>query len=161
MYGVNSTIKLKAKDILTVAKDLIDTGKEVCITVTGNSMYPFLRDSKDNVVLTFVEYRDVRLGDILLVLHNDDMYVLHRIIRKNKLYFYTNGDALGYREGPLYPEQIIAKVVSVRRKDKEIRCDNPVWRGLGFLWFLLFPFRDLIINSYRLLSRIIKPLRSR
>ncbi|MDF2804327.1 MAG: putative transcriptional regulator [Anaerocolumna sp.] len=161
MYDIGSTKILKAKDILSVAKELIDKGKRVRITVTGNSMYPFLRDSKDSVILTFADYTDIRFGDIVLVLQNDGVYVLHRVIKKKKRYFYTSGDAAGYREGPLYPEQVIAKVVRVWREDKEIKCANPLWRVLSLVWFLFLPFRDLIIKSYKLLSRIIKTVRSK
>lgn len=161
MPGISSTKILKAKDMLSVAKELIDKGKRVRITVTGNSMYPFLRDTKDSVLLTLADYKDVEFGDVILALHKDGLYVLHRVIKKKKNYFYTNPDAAGYREGPLYPGQIIGKVVKVYRKDKEITCGNPLWRGLSLIWFLLLPFRPFIIRSYRLICRIIRTVRSK
>lgn len=161
MYGTSTIKRLKAKDILSAAKELMDDGKRVRITVTGNSMYPFLRDGKDSVELTHVNYENIRFGDILLVLQNDGVYIMHRLIRKRRNYFYLNGDAGRYREGPLYAEQIVAGVIRVWRKDKEIKCSNPLWRGLSFIWFLLLPFRKYLIRSYGMFSRIVKPIRSK
>lgn len=159
MYHVNIK-KLKAKDILPVVKEYIDNGKRVRITVTGNSMYPFLRDSKDSVELIETEYQNIKLGDIVLVLQNDGTYILHRLIKKRENYFYINGDAQWYREGPMHPGQIIGKVARVWRKEKEIKCNAPLWRSLSFLWFLLIPFRRLLIRYFALLRRIKKTVRS-
>ncbi len=161
MPGINNTKILKAKAMLSVAKELIDQGKKVRITVTGNSMYPFLRDSKDSVLLTLTDYKDIEFGDVILVLHNDDRYVMHRVIKKKKQYFYTSGDAAGYREGPLYPDQIIAKVVRVYRKDRDISCGNLIWRGLSLVWFAVLPFRSFLIRCYRFSSRMIRTVRSK
>lgn len=161
MSGVNNIKKLKAKDIFPIVKEFLDNGKRIRITVTGNSMYPFLRDSKDSVELSLTEYKDIRFGDILLVLQSDGTYIMHRLIKKRRDYFYTNGDAGRYLEGPLYPRQIIAKVIRVWRREQEIECNHPLWKGLCFSWFLVLPFRKLIIRRYSKVSRFIKTVRSK
>lgn len=161
MSGVNRIKKLQAKDIFPMVKEFLDNGKRIRITVTGNSMYPFLRDSKDSVELSLAEYRDIKFGDILLVLQEDGAYIMHRLIKKKRNYFYINGDAGRYLEGPLYPGQIIAKVIRVWRKEQEIECNHPLWRGLCVGWFLVLPFRKLIIRRYSSVSRLIKTVRSK
>lgn len=148
--------EIKAKDIFPMAKEFLDNGKRIRITVTGNSMYPFLRDSKDSVLLTKTDYKDVKRGDILLVLQDDGTYIMHRLVKKKSDYFYINGDASNYREGPMYPEQIIAKVRSIFRGEYEIECNRPMWKGMSLGWFLVLPFRRIIIRGYFRVSKMIK-----
>jgi hypothetical protein len=150
-----SEVKLiKANRMIPLAEELLDAGKGVRITVTGMSMYPFLRENKDSVELVKASYKEVKRGDILLVLKDGEHYVLHRIFFKRKKHFYLNGDAQQWFEGPIYPEQLIAKVSKVFRGDRCIDCKDKGWRVLSFLWCLVFPLRYLAIKSYRRLHRM-------
>lgn len=147
---------MKTNIIMPAIKELFEEGQRVRITVTGMSMYPFLRGDKDSVELTRTVFAEVRQGDILLVLRNNQQYVLHRLIRKKNDHIYLNGDAQQWWEGPIYPEQLVAKVVTVYRQDSCIPCTNKAWRTFSFIWLVLFPFRYLIIKSYRQIHRLIQ-----
>lgn len=161
MLRIDAVKVRKAEDIFPVVKECIDKGKMVRITVTGNSMYPFLRDSIDSVELIHVDFKQLRWGDIILVRHKDGQYILHRIIRKKKKVIYTNGDAQRHLEGPFYENQVIGKVIRVWRRDKMITCTNLLWKVLSFLWFLLTPLRRKIIRVYvRRIRKIVRELRS-
>jgi signal peptidase I len=147
---------MKVGTMMPVMNELLDEGKRVRITVTGMSMYPFLRHNKDSVELMKTNYTKVHRGDIVLIVGDDNQYILHRIISKKKKYFYLNGDAGHVCEGPLYPEQIIAKVCNIWRNDHCIPCSNKIFKILSFLWFLVFPFRYIIIEAYFHLSKFLK-----
>jgi hypothetical protein len=136
-------------------EELMDEGIRVRITVTGMSMYPFLRDKKDSVELARSSFAEVQRGDILLVLGDDNTYVMHRLHNKKKDCFYINGDAQQWKEGPYYPNQIIAKVTTVWRENKCIPCTNVEWRVLVVIWQVLYPFRYIIINTYSRMHRLI------
>lgn len=153
MYEVRC---VKSKFMFPVIEEILDTRKRVRITVTGMSMYPFLRSNKDSVELERTNVSQIRLGDILLVLMEDGQYILHRVIRKKKNAFYLNGDAQKTLEGPVLAHQVIAKVVAVRRNEKNISCSSPIWKILSCLWIIAFPIRLLIIKSYSLVRRFLK-----
>jgi signal peptidase len=150
----------KVGTMMPVINELLDEGKRVRITVTGMSMYPFLRHNVDSVELMKTNYSNVHRGDIVLIVRDDKQYVLHRIIRKKKKCFYLNGDGQQWCEGPLLPEQIIAKVCNIWRKDHCISCSNKFFKVLSFLWLLVFPFRYIIIETYLFLSKSLKRVRS-
>ncbi|WFR57890.1 S24/S26 family peptidase [Anaerocolumna sp. AGMB13025] len=145
---------IKASSMIPAAEELLEAGKGVRITVTGMSMYPFLRENKDSVELVKVSYKEVSKGDILLVLKDREHYVLHRLFFKRKKHFYLNGDAQQWFEGPIYPDQLIAKVSKVYREDRCIDCSDKGWRALSFLWRLIFPLRYVAIKSYRKFQRM-------
>ncbi|MBH1939379.1 S26 family signal peptidase [Mobilitalea sibirica] len=139
---------IEFKTLYPFVKEIIDFGKHIRITVTGMSMYPFLRSNKDSVVLKATEYSNIRKGDIVLVQMDSKQYILHRIVRRKKHFFYMCGDAQTVSEGPIRKDQIIAKVIHVWREGRCISCSNLYWRILSFNWILLFPFRRFIIMTY-------------
>lgn len=146
---------IKVNKMMPAVKELLTAGKRVRITVTGMSMYPFLRGNIDSVELVHTGFSEVRQGDILLVNRENGEYVLHRVIRKKKEFLHLNGDAQQWCE-IIYPEQIIAKVINVWRKDKSISCSNLKWRALSYLWQMVFPLRYFIINLYKVVFRRLK-----
>lgn len=64
--------------LLGYAGELISQGKEVIMTAKGNSMLPFIRDSKDSVRLC--KAGNVQVGDIILANVPGRGYIMHRII---------------------------------------------------------------------------------
>ena len=57
--------------------DLLKEGREVVITPKGNSMLPFIRNGRDEVVLTRLD-RPAETGDILLA-KIGDRFIMHRV----------------------------------------------------------------------------------
>lgn len=140
--------KVKAAEIFPLIRDVLENGQSTKLTVSGDSMYPFLRDGIDSVEMMKAVYSRVSRGDIVLIKRTDGGYVMHRIIRKENNCFYIIGDAQQWIEGPLNPEQLIAVVPAVWRKDKRICCSSIRWRLLSEIWLYLRPFRSLIIKNY-------------
>lgn len=154
MYGIK---KVKANGLFPLVSDLLENGQDVRLPVTGDSMYPFLRDSIDSVEFAKGSFEDVSRGDIVLIQRTTGAYVMHRILLKKADCFYMVGDAQQWIEGPLYPDQIIAVVSAIWRKERRISCSNNWLRCLSKTWLLLRPFRYFILRCFRVLTRILKP----
>lgn len=147
-------IKIKTDNMMPVIIRLLQEGKKVRFTVTGNSMYPFLREGKDSVELGTCNYPKLAVGDIILIQRHNNEYVLHRVIFKKRDIVYINGDAQQTPEGPINRMQIIARVDTVWRGNKKIDTRNLNWRLLVYLWLLLLPFHKLILRGYRLFRNL-------
>lgn len=152
---MHKVIHAKASDIFPIVQEIFqNSGSSVCITVRGNSMYPFLRDGIDEVELSRVEYANIKKLDIALVKRPTGEYVLHRVIRKEENCFYMAGDAQQYIEGPFYPGQLQAIVKSVRRIKKKVSCDSALWLFLSWIWMVFLPVRRYILKIPRIPGKI-------
>jgi signal peptidase I len=140
--------------LFPLAKEVLDSGRSISITVTGNSMYPFLRDSTDSVELSHAKYPDIRFGDVVMYIRDNGKFVVHRVLKTTPTHFHIIGDAQQWVEGPLRPDQLVAKVTAVWRGDKRIECTNFWWRFLSKLWLRMIPVRHIILGIYRRLRRV-------
>lgn len=146
--------RVKSREIFPVIQELLDQGGKAWITVTGTSMFPFLREDRDSVQLVKTSYEGMEKGDIVLILRETGYYVLHRVIKKKDGRFYIIGDAQNWIEGPLLPRQLIAGVDSVKRGNRVISCNAGWWRFLTGVWLNIVPLRFYILRSLRLISRL-------
>ncbi len=147
--------KIKAASIFPLISEILEHGQNTTVTVSGNSMYPFLRDGIDRVELTKGNFGQLSRGDIVLIQRTDGCYVMHRIIRKYKDCFFILGDAQQWIEGPLYLQQFVAVVTAIWRKDKRISCSNIWWRLFSGFWLYLRPFRYIIFKVYRKIRKLL------
>lgn len=145
--------RVKSEVLFPVIKELLSSGMRTRITVTGMSMYPFLREGIDSVELSSAKFKDIRRGDIVIALRDSKEYVMHRVIKVDNSCFYIVGDAQRAIEGPLRPNQVFAKITVIWRKDKKIECSNKWWNMMSEVWMLLLPFRNLIIRGYRMMRK--------
>lgn len=146
--------QVKSEILFPLVIECLNNGQHAKITVTGNSMNPFLTEHRDSVELTSIKFEEIKRGDIVLIKRRSGAYILHRILRKDKDCFYMVGDAQQWIEGPLYPDQLIAKATKVWRKGKEIDCEALSWKLLALLWLRLRIFRRLIIKGYSITKKI-------
>lgn len=85
-------------------------GKTFSFTPYGDSMLPTLQNGKDTITLApDVHYA---AGDIILFRRPSGKYVLHRIVGKLRGGFMLCGDNENVIEYPIFPKDIVAKVVS-------------------------------------------------
>lgn len=145
---------MKTTSIFPAIKELLDQGKNVRITVTGTSMYPFLRENIDSVELSATCFKDIQRGDIVIILRDSNEYVMHRVIKKLKNSFYIMGDAQQWIEGPLRQDYLIGKITTVWRGDKKIYCKSMLWRLFSLLWLKLLPIRHHIFQIHALIHKI-------
>lgn len=150
-----SVKRIKAATMFPLISEILSQGQCAKITVTGNSMFPFLRDGIDSVELTKGSFQQLSRGDIVMIRRTSGEYIMHRIIRKEINFFFMVGDAQQWVEGPLYPEQVVAIVTAIWRKDKRIDCSNRWWRCLTNLWLTILPYRYFILKLHRGIRKLV------
>lgn len=154
---MHRVVRVKSEQVFPLIKEMLEDGSKVSITVTGNSMFPFLRNERDSVELSKADFDKIARGDIVLVRRDSGMYVLHRVLRKNEDCFYMVGDNQQWVEGPLRPNQLIAVTTAIIRGGRRIECNNLLLRCLVSAWQFLLPFRYRIKRvlhyPYKLLKK--------
>jgi signal peptidase I len=152
---MSKLVPLKSSDFFPLINMVFANGQTARITVTGQSMFPFLREGVDSVELSPVDYQGIFKGDIVLVQRDNGEYVLHRVIRKCFDVFYILGDGQIIIEGPIRSRRLLAKVKTVWRHERKIDCSRRTWRFLSQVWVYAFPFRRVFIKMHTLLKRIV------
>ena len=124
--------------------ELLREGKEVVITPKGNSMLPFIRNGRDEVVLTRLK-RPAEVGDILLV-KIGTRFVMHRVFEaeEDKITLMGDGNIVGKEYCTI--SDVIGIVTEIHKYGGRV-----VKPGKGRLWRTLRPFRRYILAFYKLL----------
>ena len=131
---------------------MLDQGKRVTIPVKGYSMLPFIRGSKDLVVLEKAD-GDLRADDIVLFHLGPQAggrYVMHRILSIDGDVVDIMGDGVPKNHEHVPRKQIYAKAVEILRGGK--RAVDPYSPGqlrLVHFWQWLRPLRRYILFIYR------------
>ena len=135
-------------DVLRV----LDEGKRVTIPVKGFSMLPFIRGSKDLVVLE--QAGDVLKADDIVLFHvgpaDGGRYVMHRILSIDGDAVDIMGDGVPEAHEHVNRSQILAKAVEIIRGGK--RSVDPYAPGqlrMVHFWQWLRPVRRYILFIYR------------
>ncbi len=97
--------------MLPLIKLGIESGSGFTFYPRGSSMLPFIRQSKDAVVL--VKADELKPLDIILYQRERGTFVLHRIIKETNGSFTVCGDNQGICEKGIKKSQIIAKVSKI------------------------------------------------
>lgn len=147
---------IKSKALFPIVSELLKSNKTVIITVTGTSMLPFLREGIDRVELNYCTIVEINKLDIVLIKRSTGEYILHRVTKLNKDHIYINGDAQCWREGPIYGDQVLARVINIYRKDKKLQVSNKYWKFLSFLWVNLYPIRSIFIKLLTGFKKLLK-----
>ena len=139
-------IETQMQELSPVISELLRAGGGVRITVTGNSMFPMLRDRKDSVVLA----APGKVGRFDLPLYRRDggQFVLHRVMRVKKGVYSMCGDNQTALETPIREDQLLAVAVEFCRNGRTISCKNPLYRLYAALWGILRPWRPGIMRAY-------------
>lgn len=122
---------LKIKDIRDdIYLRSLRENRPVEFCVRGRSMYPFIK-SYDVLKIRPECVGNLRIGDIVFIvrdLNGRRAFLTHRLVKVDKIgslaRYYTKGDNALEAEGPFYSNQIIAKVVSVKRRTLNINLES-------------------------------------
>ncbi len=111
-----------------------ETGACHLFTIKGSSMLPLLCEG-DRVLVAHGR-RALRRGDIVLFQREDGL-VAHRLLyiqseSAGKVLF-TQGDHTQQMDPPLGEAQILGRVTAVRRGERAMWLDTPLWRAVGWL----------------------------
>jgi phage repressor protein C with HTH and peptisase S24 domain len=133
-------------EIGPIIEEQIKLGNQVKLTVSGNSMEPFFHNQKTIVTLTFVS-KSLKKRDIVFYKNINGQYILHRIISLKKGFIVCCGDALKKKEY-LPKESIIARVIEFKNGNLITRTNSKKYQFYGFLWWLFYPIRRLLLKIY-------------
>lgn len=128
-------------DALKTALELWgQAGEAHYLPVRGMSMLPLLRDG-DYLLLAHGN-RDIRRGDIV-VFQRPDGLIAHRVLqildRESGRALLTKGDYVSGIDPQIAAEELLGRVLAVRRGERQMRLDTRVWRRAGevIAWVLL------------------------
>lgn len=138
---------------MPVLCELLAQGKEVSLTITGNSMSPFMVHGRDEILIAPPD-GEWKKGDMGFFRRANGQYVMHRICRVDSsgACFFI-GDAQQVVEGPVDPEKIFGKIVSVKRKGRWIGPGDFWWEFFEHVWINIISLRPLCRKIYAFLWR--------
>ncbi len=141
---MNNRIFKPTRELTPFIKEMIQNNRRVQLTVTGNSMFPLLSHLRDSVTIEGCE--DYKKYDIILYVRKNGDLILHRIVKRKKDVFFLCGDNQTVIEYPIYKEQIIGKVVSMKRKEKNFTTKNVFYGLYSFLWCINMKIRKPVLR---------------
>ena len=129
-----------------VEKEIAE-GRSVQFRLKGVSMYPLIREGKDEVLLSPCSHTDLNPMDVILFKYNG-RHLLHRIIRTDGHFLYIQGDgSVIAKEKCLYTD-VVGKVEAViRPSGKRISINNWRWQLPSFIWTKSGIFRTLLLKT--------------
>ncbi len=164
-YSAPSSVRVSINTLLPIILSCIEQDQSVILTVTGNSMAPFLRDGRDRVILKKADPYAINRFDVPFFQRKNGSLVLHRVIevhRENGAISYTLlGDAQTVTETDIMPEQILAVAEAFIIRGKRVSCDDPAYRRRVALWHRLLPFRRFLLFLVFLPGRAARYVRRR
>ena len=136
--------------------ELIKDGKRVRLTVSGSSMFPFIRNG-DVVEIEGLNSK-IRVGDVLLVRKNDETYVLHRVVKVEKDKFFLRGDYSSCLEGPFREDYVVGRAVIRFSGGRVYNLSRGWYRLAGVVWARTFPINIYVIRLLGFLRRVFRKL---
>ena len=138
---------------LPVLIDIIKSGKDVSVTVTGSSMAPFLAHLGDSIIVS-PPPRQFHRGDMVFFQRQDSSYVMHRIhhLKEGKLYLV--GDNQTEIEGPIDPEQVFGIVRKVIRNGKLLQKGDFWWDFFEKAWIRIVPLRPAAVKAVSIVYKL-------
>ncbi|MBQ8682936.1 MAG: S24/S26 family peptidase [Clostridia bacterium] len=151
--GAPGAVQLPMAQLSPLLLACLAEGQEVVLAVTGNSMAPFLRHGRDQVVLAACDGAVLGFGDVPLYRRDNGQYVLHRVVKRRQtagsVRYTLLGDAQWEMEPEVTPEQVVACAVGFIRNGKRYSCTSPWYRARVRVWQWLLPVRRWLIAVYR------------
>ena len=128
-------------DVYTLAKEKLEQGGEVTLTITGMSMYPFIVGSRDRVTLSPIT-RALKKTDRPLYRRDDGALILHRIVEVARDgTFGCCGDHQWLIERGLRRDQMLGVATAYVRKGKRLTNQNLLYRLYRTVWTWLLHYR--------------------
>ncbi len=149
LRGVDEGVKT---DTGVKIEDILDKDGVFISTTVGLSMYPLLKNRRDNVVIVKPKER-LKRYDVALY-RRDEKYILHRVIRVNENSYDICGDNCEYIEYGIPDGKIIGVAKEFYRKNKHVKEDDFFYMCYSKIWCFIFPVRMLYKKVRRFLGRV-------
>ena len=143
-------MEVSTTGFVRVIRSLLGCGHKVKFRVKGKSMWPALKDGRDQVVLGLA--KEIAKGDLVLAQVQPDQYVLHRVINKEGELLILMGDGNLKATERCMCADVVGKVVVLIRKGRLIRADGLPFQIYSSIWMWLNPFKRYLLKVYRLMK---------
>ena len=143
---------LETDKVVDIMKNIIAAEGECKLVVTGNSMFPTLKHKRDSVILVSPNKRCIKKGEIVFIQRETGEYILHRVYKTYEDYFIMNGDNQEWCENVKF-NSVIAVAKKIVRKNRQISCDNLLYKYYVSLWMILKNNRKQIYRLYSYIRR--------
>lgn len=142
-------VSLKRDQFAELSAEILAQGGSFRFKAHGFSMYPFIRD-RDILTIQSVEAAALKVGDVAFYGCAGNTLVAHRVlgrrVQASQVVLATRGDAASGPDERVQAEQVLGRVVSVRRGRKIIRLDQGFWRLATLVWIRLSPGGSLLFR---------------
>ncbi|MDD6559551.1 MAG: S24/S26 family peptidase [Lactimicrobium massiliense] len=145
--GMGGVKYVDTREYVSVLRDIVKQGREVCVVVSGSSMAPFLVHRRD-VVYFKSPWRALKKGDIVFYQRDNGQFVLHRIVGVHDGVFDLLGDNQTEVEHGVRSDQIFGLVTGVKRKGKMISPGSFWWWFFAHVWTHMIPVRHVVMSVY-------------
>ena len=153
MFALPDTKIVDINTYMPVLIDLLERGESVCLTITGQSMTPFLVHGRDQIRFQKPD-RTLQRGDMAFFRRATGEYIMHRICRSDEHGYFFLGDNQQSIEGPIPPEQVFGLIIQVCRKGRWIGPGDFWWDFFAGPWLTLLPCRPLLRKAYQLIGGV-------
>ena len=147
MEEVNNKKIVDIHEYLPVLIDIINSGKDVNMIITGSSMAPFLCHQRDTIIISKPTGHFFK-GQMVFYTRDSGQYVMHRIHHIKDDALYIVGDNQTDIEGPVRKDQVFGVVNKVVRKGKLLQKGDFWWEFFEHVWIRVIPLRKLIVKLY-------------
>ncbi len=142
-------VSLKRDEFAKLSAEILGRRNSLRFKARGSSMYPFIRDG-DILTIQPVEAAALKVGDVVFYSTARGRLAAHRVVgrevQRGKVVLATRGDAASGPDERVQAEQVLGRVVSVRRGQEIIRLDQGFWRLAALLWIGLSPLGSLFFR---------------
>lgn len=143
--------------IVDVKKEALKKGFRLALPTLGTSMSPLIK-SQDKVVIIDCDKQRLKCADLILYQANgNNNMIAHRLVRKVKdkssPLFITKGDASLYCDKPVSLNQVMGKIIKVKKRHFTISLDGLAGETINML-LLLISLTRIIPVSYIVLRKM-------
>lgn len=126
----------------------IAAGRSVQFRLLGVSMFPLIRNGKDEVLLRPCSAEELRPMDVVLFKYKG-RHLLHRIIRREGDRLLIQGDGSYVAQEQCTTDAVVGKVQAiVRPSGKVLPVENWQWRFPSWVWRHLGVFRNPLLRIF-------------
>ena len=124
----------------------MSNGRSVRFRLKGDSMFPLLRNNKDEVILCPCNEEDLQPMDVVLFRYKGK-HVLHRIIRREGNHLLLQGDGSYVAKQECNTDDVIGKVqMIIRPSGKNTPVNSWQWKIPCYIWQKTGVFRRLLLR---------------
>ncbi|MBL7198150.1 MAG: signal peptidase I [Candidatus Omnitrophica bacterium] len=124
-FDINKSSKFD--ELILLLKEGISKSSNFEFQVISDSMSPLLK-STDKVSVKPVTVNELFCGDIVIFKIKEKLVVHRFLYRKGQDQFVTKGDNLSYTDNPINNDDLIAKVLIIKKGDFTIDLKEPIWK---------------------------------